>query len=224
MILRKADTFTTELMQDFGKRALEEREGIHASDLDLCLAKSYWRKTDPIAPTIDQLLLFAIGFALQYIILGKAAETELGPVDSISMTVDGIINDEHVIEFKVTRRSLNKFNLKEQGSWLRRTMMYCYAAGRQKAYVTVLFLQGDYKPPRPMIESWELEFSGEELYENWQEMLGRKATLEKALWEPMTSELLADLSYTREDWECEKCENFERCFRINPEIFAKGAK
>lgn len=54
-------------------------------------------------------------------------------------------------------------------AWLSQIKAYCYALETPLAILTVLYINGDYKPPTPKPpQSYGLEFTKLELVENWQ--------------------------------------------------------
>lgn len=167
------------LFNRFEKEMVESRKpGIHASDLDMCLGKAYYRKTARLPIPEPLMLKYMLGFAFQVYILG-VPEEEMEK-DGILMSVDAPI-DSSYIEFKSTAKWMETkqgvFNPQDMKHWMIRSMMYCYARGVDFAYIAVLF----YKQPEPNMVVWKLEFTEEELVENWREMLVRKQILEEAL-------------------------------------------
>ncbi len=59
--------------------------------------------------------------------------------------------------------------LESQWMWMAQIKAYCIARKALTAVLHVLFLCGDYKfPIKPVLKAWELEFTQEELDDNWQ--------------------------------------------------------
>jgi hypothetical protein len=67
-----------------------QRPGLHQSQLTHCLTQTYWDKTDPAPPNDKQVLLFAIGFMFERVILSR--EETPGPIeiDGITMSLDTV--------------------------------------------------------------------------------------------------------------------------------------
>lgn len=58
--------------------------------------------------------------------------------------------------------------LEAQWMWMAQIKAYCIAKGTRFAVLHVLFLCGDYKfPIKPQLRAWEIEFTQEELEDNW---------------------------------------------------------
>jgi len=101
-------------------------------------------------------------------------------VDGIYMTPDGesvdvIITSRGkllqtiVHEFKTTYKSTNTVqDLAEQWMWLTQLKGYCKGMQTRYAKIYILFLCGDYKYPiSPLFRAFEIEFTQEEIDENW---------------------------------------------------------
>lgn len=76
-------------------------------------------------------------------------------------------NGEDVLgEFKCTWYSMKNAPLdKKFEKWWTQIKMYCHWLGLTKARLYVLFVNGNYKPPSPVLRAWEAEFSPHELRE-----------------------------------------------------------
>lgn len=101
-------------------------------------------------------------------------------LDGIYMTHDGesldVIVGEHgpqhtvcVHEVKATYKSTKTVgDLETQWLWLAQTKAYCKGLGTRIAYLHVLFLCGDYSfPIRPQLKVWQIEYTQEEIDDNW---------------------------------------------------------
>jgi len=188
------------LFNRFEKEMVESRKpGIHASDLDLCLGKAFYRKTARLPIPESLMLKYMLGFAFQVYILG-VPEEEMEK-DGILMSVDAPI-DSSYIEFKSTARwyqtKQGTFDPREMKHWMTRSMAYCYTRGVGFCYLAVLF----YKQSDPDMVVWRMEFTGDELWSNWEDMLVRKSLLEAALAVDMYP-----IQDFHEEWECKYCEN-----------------
>jgi hypothetical protein len=97
-------------------------------------------------------------------------------VDGIYLTHDGesldvILSTSHLVihEVKATYKSTNTVGqLEDQVMWLQQMKAYCRGAGTRFAKLHVLFLCGDYKMPlQPQLKCWLIQFTQEEIDENW---------------------------------------------------------
>jgi hypothetical protein len=86
---------------------------------------------------------------------------EIGSPDGIRL-IDGAVQ-----EFKCTWKSSGGDILAKSPWYKWQIMSYCYMVETQRATLFVLFLNGEYKPPQPVVRAWELEFSAIEIVENW---------------------------------------------------------
>lgn len=129
-------------------------------------------------------LRMSIGLAWEQWYISQIAEISGQPgemhVDGIYMTPDGESIDvlltpsgpQHIItchEVKATYKSTKTVgDLTGQWMWLAQTKGYCMGMGTRIAYLHVLFLCGDYKYPiTPQLHRWRIEYTQEELEENW---------------------------------------------------------
>jgi hypothetical protein len=186
------------VLDDIVKRVTEPREGIHVSDLLLCLTKAYYRITDPIVPSERQALIYTTGFAFQEYMYPKREE---------EITVDGIILSPDVesgIEVKSTRGKMDNFNLDNHPHWIRQMAAYAKALGRTDYTLVVLFVVGNYGGSKflPELRSYKVYFTEDGIEKNWKWLLERKEVLEKHLKERTP----VPIAY-RMEWECGKLDN-----------------
>lgn len=138
--------------------------------------------TDPVA-----ILRICIGLAWEEWYIPNVLRPQMGvvdhpgelEVDGIYMTPDGesvsviitlVENWFSVVhEVKSTYKSIKTVgNLTEQWMWLAQIMSYCRAMKTTHAVLHALFLCGDYTwPQRPQRRQWSIEFTQEELDQNW---------------------------------------------------------
>jgi hypothetical protein len=158
-------------------------KGNIAEDLSLTDVREI---TDPVA-----IIRISIGLAWEqyYIpeVLGPTLNVVDHPgemeVDGIYMTHDGesvdvIITDfvSHwgliIHEVKATYKSVKTVgDMSQQWMWLTQCKAYCKGRGTRVAMMHVLFLCGDYKfPITPQLRCWQIEFTQEEIDENWELM------------------------------------------------------
>ncbi len=122
----------------------EPREGIHLSDLTLCLMKSFHRKRGySPPPTREQLALFISGFAFQEYLFKNSNNAPV-VLDGIHCTLDVLPG----IEVKSTRQSMKRFKPEEMGHWERQILGYCKTLERTEFDLVVFFVCGDYGAKR----------------------------------------------------------------------------
>lgn len=181
---------------------VEEREYPHVTQLIYCLTKQYFDITQGTQPTDDELMLFAVGWGLERVLLESHAEP--GEKDGIHYSPDFITLRGAKAELKTTRMSSKKtagpvYELPE--GWVKQIMAYCYANGSPKYQLVVLHLMGNYAPPFPQLVGLTLEFTEEELRLNWKWLTMRRDLLQVFLdeSEPPTPFM------NNMDWECQYC-------------------
>lgn len=156
--------------------------------------------TDPVA-----ILRISIGLAWEewYIpnVLGPMFNVSDHPgemcLDSIYMTPDGESIDSVIItrnkktgavlrihEVKATYKSVNTVgDPPDDPLYMMQIKSYCKASNTRFAALHILFLGGDYTYPlKPVIKCWFLEFTQEELDDNWDLMTqyrDHRMTMEK---------------------------------------------
>ena len=84
-----------------------QRPGVHQSDLSYCLSKAYWNRVDPMPPTEHEVLLFAIGFGMERVLLSREETPAEIVVDGISLSLD-TIKLFGPVDLKTTRMSPTK--------------------------------------------------------------------------------------------------------------------
>ncbi len=157
--------------------------GWHLSDFVCCNYKTFYRKTGA-APEAspEQSMIFWMGHAAQFFLVPERLEDAVTrEVDGIKMTPD-FFNTSFagypvaLAEMKSTRKGSRDFSPKKSPHYLTQMMGYCKALGVTKCDLIMYFIHGDYtqRPPTPTIDCWTVEFTEEEISENWEEIkLGR---------------------------------------------------
>lgn len=92
--------------------------------------------------------------------------------DSILMTPDGLYIPDWILEeYKLTWRSMKRAALdsiqSEFWAWFVQMKGYCLGMGTTTARLFVFFVNGNYSPMVPRTKRYDIEFTGQELDENW---------------------------------------------------------
>jgi hypothetical protein len=147
--------------------------------------------TDPVA-----LLRISIGLAWEQYFIPEILGPLMGVVDhpgemildGVYMTHDGesvdlfisetgnSLYEEIIHETKATYKSTRTVgDLATQWMWMAQVKSYCLAKKTNKAMLHVLFLCGDYSYPiTPQLKCWLIEFSEDELTDNWSLLMAYK--------------------------------------------------
>lgn len=164
----------------------EHREGLHLSSIIKGILIGLDPKRFSGGLTSAAYSRFEVGFAFEdalarrrtdrHILLQQSIER-----DGIRMTPDGLnIRDWRVLESKATWMSLKQgIDHPKFRHWFWQIMGYCYGFDTNKALLEVLFVNGDYRPSQPVLKAWELEFTAQELQENWLMLLNHKRSMVK---------------------------------------------
>jgi len=107
--------------------------------------------------------------------------------DGIVMNPDRFDYEEDVLEeFKCTWFSLRKARTPDDFRkffwwWVMQAQAYCRVLKTLRARFRVLFINGDYAPPKPKPKQWQFDFTQSELDANWRIILatGREMKLLK---------------------------------------------
>lgn len=109
------------------------RPGLHQSELSYCLTKSFWDRTAPLPLTEKEIVLFAIGFAAERVMLSREETPKELILDGISCSLD-TISLFGPADLKTTRMRA-KGRKGEDGfqppeGWRHQFMAYRYALNR----------------------------------------------------------------------------------------------
>lgn len=181
------------------------REGIHLSTLVYCLTRSQLDNINHyrVVPTDDEVLLFCLGWGLQDVLTPKSAETPLLEKDGIVYSPDMMFPvGDTLVELKTTRMSAKKGDERNfSETWLEYMKGGCYILNRNDYHLSVLYMVGYYKPPKPVLKSYHFQFTDDELFSNWDYIMERKVVYEDAL---LTGKIIPPFTKCK-NWECEYC-------------------
>jgi len=215
MKIIESQDLTNKIYDAIRQRTQKERTGCHLSDLIYCNYKFFFRKTRKDLPPIsnEQAMLFWSGYALQYFLKPFQA-TIPHHIDDIYLTPD--IENAYFLDFyiplaevKTTRVNMARFDpsSKTVNHYIEQMMGYSKALDTNIAYLIVFFACGSYNPPFPSLKTWQFEFTKEEINKKWEEILGRRDVLDRAI---------KDLSLPTPHFmafkkECDYCELVDIC-------------
>lgn len=207
-------------------RLAEQREGMHVSDLVYCLTKSYWKHTDPLPPSDDEVVMWSIGWGLERVLIPRLHVAPI-TVDGITGTPDFALHGVPA-DLKSTRMAVEssagcavcgepyvghsktkhghvyekappvQFVMPE--GWVRQFMAYTHMLDTHRFIVVVVHLI-----PAVMKE-YTLHFTEGELEDNWQWMLDRKSMLEWMLENKDPRPFESNMEY-----ECANCSRLLDC-------------
>lgn len=168
------------------------REGIHVSDLVLCLREAYFRKVCPKPPSETQLMFFLDG-ARRHSALESLSDVRT-EVEVEGMGVVGTVDmlGNCPIEFKSTRaaKALPDHYFKQLG-------YYAALTGSSQGILAVQRLNKRESP----FEFYSVEYDAVDIDGLKRDMSVKRASLESAL----ESNSTEGLPMTEESWKCENC-------------------
>ena len=187
------------------------REGYHGSTSIFCNYKSHYRDRGMVYRQTDvQTMKYMFGHAIQFYMSPIHQKySHVYTVDDVRVTPD-YVNMKFfnyttpLAENKVTWWSLSNFDLtnhEKSDHYIKQMKQQCMVVGVRSNDFIGWFVNGFYKPMRPELMCWTVEFTEREIESNWLEVLSRKAVNERALKE----DRLPDIHYYY-DFECRDCE------------------
>lgn len=224
-----------EFDQEFEKEVLDRikrkynlftrhREGLHQSDLGYCITRTYWKWHSPDQPTTDDdALLFAIGLALEEVLLENGADThrpEPVEIDGIWISPDHALQFAHgLAELKSTRISIPDGELTPKNDWpagwIRQMKSYTvaqHAGAWDGVELDLPYRLAVYMVIPAKLAGRKFTFTDQEINEHWQWMLYRKDALLEAQEQGKPPEPFAYVeSQKRDDWECVRCPFIVMC-------------
>ena len=209
------DVLKQEIVERMRTRMQGDRsEGVHLSDLLLCLNRPYFKKDVEEQLTDQQVLLFSMGRAIQDWLTGVADDADEVQIDGVWMTPD-YVQSTNPWECKLTYMSDNKDTPEH---WLRQMKSYCKALGVNTFSCVRLGIMGDWSwvykrkgvvanDEHPVLTPLTYTFTDEELEENWDWVVRRREMLEMAIdAETPPSLLFADyMGLEDAKWRCKNC-------------------
>lgn len=146
------------------------REGVHISDLVLCLRRTYFKQKYQIAPTIEELLYWIVGQGYHELLEGTPLREVAMTEDGITGTVDSLTTDLGYVvpeEFKSTRQSAKR-DVRENSWWIRQTAGYAKLFHVTEVRLTPLYIMGNWgKDTTPRLKPLRLVFTQEEIDTYW---------------------------------------------------------
>ena len=159
------------------------RTGIHLSSLITCRTKAFLDQRGGTQPTEKEVMLFALGYALQDVITPKGASEETYEVDGITYRPDMTFKwakSEQLVEVKTTRKSIKYHEIDSYlpNTWLEYIMGGCWMRGVKQYDLAVLYII----PPELKVDTiFFNEDDPNELQDNWNVLMERRDVLQSAL-------------------------------------------
>lgn len=205
-----------------------QRPGLHQSELSHCLSLSYWDRTDPQPIDETRVLLFAVGFGLERVLLGREQTPEPIVLDGITLSLDSL-KLFGPVDLKSTRmRAAGRKG--EDGfqfppGWIRQMAAYRYTLNQliPDASVSLYEATDDSQSfgvivvhlVEPEISAWRITYTPEELQSHWDWLLQRKVALER-----MLATESPEPFHHNEEWECGQGTNHSCSRLLSCQLFA----
>jgi len=180
----------------------------HLTELVYCLTRSYYDRIDPLPANEREILLFALGWGLERLLLKQQRKAEPGIVEGIHYTPDFLAFTDLPGELKTTRMSSGKFSAETMPvTWKRQILGYMKCMEVIGFELAVLFITGDYKPPFPQGKGYRASADAGEVEANWEWLLERKVIYMNCI----EQKLIPFPRMFAEEWECKHCRYAVRC-------------
>ena len=203
--LTEDSTLEARLRGNLAEEYSKLREGIHVSDLVLCLRQAAARKLYPIPPTQKQLGYFFDGArrheALQAL-YGEGIAERKGTFEGVSYSID--IFDGFPIEFKTTRA---RAAISEH--WMRQLAYYMLATDTNKGIIQVQRIMAREENPFP---AFIMSLSPEQRERTLAEFRERRDAFANALNAVDLS--LVPIYRGDGEWLCRDCAYVKQCDEI----------
>lgn len=177
-------------------------EDPHLSELLYCLTSTYWQSRDKdnsISFTKKTRLMFALGVALEDVMLRPLGDSVTGTFEGIQFEVDAEVDDQaggvDLVEYKSTRMGIKRFTEDFPIGYYRQLLGYMKMKGVLKAKFVVMFII----PPE--LVTWEAEVTEEEIERNWNWIKDRRDLRNRFV---QTGEIPQPFTFN-EDYECKAC-------------------
>jgi len=210
MIVEEGSPFKDQLIQLLTKEYGKEREGVHVSDLLMCMREQVFRRLQPMPIDEKDLSFYALGegahLALERLAgKGGAVSEKVVIVNGITGTID--VFDNIPIEIKTTRSrdpTPKPFHLKQLG--------YYMAMTNSNVGVLLYIMMNDYERP---FRFRTITMSNEELASERREIEARGRVFSEAVHakDPFRA------THVKDDpdlgWKCKRCKYRSVCWSRN---------
>lgn len=182
-----------ELEETLCRSTGDRSPGLHMSDIYNDLYKRLEPKRykggpiDPGFVGMGLALEDAIEEALKKRLLGGERPGEFITAEGIAFSPDLIIFNgaTRVGEIKLTWMSMREVPMDKPSSgfppkfekYFTQMKSYCHHLDTPYARLITMFINGDYKPPKPKLACWDIEFTAQELHENWRMLTNHGKTM-----------------------------------------------
>jgi hypothetical protein len=192
------------LMEEYSKL----REGVHVSDLTLCLRQSLYRKLRPIPPTQKQIGYFLDGSrrhqALQNL-YGEGVVEKKGEFEGVEYSID--IYDGFPIEFKTTRA---KTAINDH--WVRQLVYYMLATGSRKGILQVQRIMPSKSNGQNLFPAYLIQLDEKQAQDWLEDFIHRRDLFVNAL--QLREPSLVPIYRGENDWVCRECPYRIECDEI----------
>ncbi len=206
MELTRNESAETELLNQMVEEMADDtRNDMSVTNMIYCLTKTYLNEHEKRRPlTRRQTLLFYTGLGLEQVILSEGRTAEVIFSDGLTGHTDHS-NDTELDEVKSTRKKMFDDRPDEilTDGWRRQFLSYLYIKGLLTGRFIILYLMGTYGPPFPDIRVYDVQATRDEVFENWEWILARKATYVEF---KEKGEVPTPYQYRNFEKECDNCE------------------
>ncbi len=207
-LISQDKTIETRVLERLHMEYSKQREGVHVSDLVLCMRQVVFRRIRPVSPTVKQLGYFLDGArrheALQSL-YGEGVVEKKGEFEGVQYSID--IYDGFPIEFKTTRAraAVNEH-------WIRQLIYYMLATGSKTGILQVQRIMPSKDENESLFPAYLVQLD-EEQFQYWlSDFVQRRDLFSNAtlLKEPS----LVPIYRGDGEWVCRECPYRRECNEI----------
>lgn len=173
---------------DINKGGEPRTTGVHLSAIIRVIAKEMglldrYEDNTPESWTVTTKLRMALGLSWEDWVQRQYPDVLYHPgeleLDGVLMTPDGLHPNGTLYEYKVTWKSENTlfgrgYDHNHNWMWHGQNMGYLKAIGWTKCRQCIFLVNGDYRPPCPVFMEVDIEYTQQEIDDNWALMVKYK--------------------------------------------------
>ncbi len=187
----------------------------HITELIYCLTKGYWERTSPLPREPKTTCMFAIGVGLAEVMLKGLRQEIPGELDGIHSSVDLLMPDGRMGEFKTTRYAVGKPPEQWSTGWHKQLLAYMKVRGTTEAVYAVMYvIPAEFK-------TFEVTATQQDVDDNWTYLQARKVQYMTYMdrvapgGEKSAPTMPTPFAYRDSNWECKGCQYLTLCEAAN---------
>ncbi len=204
LVWKENPQLADELLRIIDKDLEIEKPLPHVTELIYCLTKGYWERTNPLPREPKTTCMFAIGVNLADVMLKGLRQEVAGKLDGIHSSVDLLMPDGRMGEFKTTRYAVGKPPEQWSTGWHKQLKAYMKIRGVTEAVFAVMYvIPAEFK-------TFEVTATREDVDQNWTYLLARRVQYMECM-DNDPPFMPTPFAYRDSNWECKGCQYKTLC-------------